>query len=524
MNDREQLLRLLRGAAVAIERSRTRIDDLNVYPVPDGDTGTNLALTARAVVEALESSDASDSPALARETTRAALIGARGNSGVILSQIVRGAAEALGVEARLDGAAIARALRGAADAAYRGVRQPVEGTMLTAIRELAETAEHEQDRPVDELLRLLVERGEETVERTREQLDVLREAGVVDAGAAGVVELLRGIAAAAADEPLPEPAPLEPSAADSIHQEPSRYRYCTTFVIEGTLEPAALERELEPLGDSLLVVGDETAVKAHVHTDDPGAALSLGTRAGTIANVEIADMHLQIVARERRLAAVPDLPDASAAVAVVAGVGNRRLFESLGASGLVDGGQSMNPSAGELVVAIERVRAPEVVLLPNNENVVLAAEQASNLTDKRVRVVPTASIPAGLAALVAFDPGRAADENAAEMAEAAARVATGAVARASRATRLNGRSVVTGDYLGIVDGEPLVGGDDFGSVAEAVVERLLSEPREVLTLLVGEEHPALEGLLAKLEGRGPELEIEVHEGGQPHYPLLISAE
>jgi uncharacterized protein len=296
-------------------------------------------------------------------------------------------------------------------------------------------------------------------------------------------------------------------------------------VIEGELDPEHIERELEPLGDSLLVVGDPTAVKAHVHTDEPGSALAVGTGMGTIANVEIADMHRQRDARERRLlAAVPDPVNATDVVAVVAGSGNRLLFESLGAAALVEGGQSMNPSAADLVAAIAGARAPEVVVLPNNDNVVMAAEQASGLAEKPVRVVPTTSIPAGLAALVAFDPGRPAEANAAEMAEAAARVSTGAVTRASRDLQLNGRAVATGEFLGLLEDEPFTGGTDFGEVTRAVLERLLAEPREVLTLLTGEEQPDLATLLAELETDNPELEVEVHEGGQPHYPLLISAE
>ncbi len=527
MSDREQALRLLRGAAAAIDRSRARIDDLNVYPVPDGDTGTNLALTTRAVVDAVEASSATDRASLAREITRAALMGARGNSGVILSQIVRGAADALAAEATVDSGAIARALRAAADAAYRAVRQPVEGTMLTVIRTLAESAERERELRPLELLHALVRTGEDAVARTPEQLDVLRDAGVVDAGGAGLVELLRGIAAAAADEPLPELslAPAEEPGAEAFHQEPSRYRYCTTFVIEGELDPPAIEGRLDPLGDSLLVVGDNRAVKAHVHTDDPGAALQVGTAAGSIANVEIHDMHLQIEARERRLlAAVPDPDDRSAVVAVVTGDGNRRLFESLGAGGIVDGGRTMNPSAADLVAAIDAQKAPGVVVLPNNENVVLAAEQAAELSSKDVRVVPTASLQAGLAALVAFDPSRDPSENAVELQDAVARVATGAVTRASRAVQLNGRTVEPGTYLGLVDGEPVTGGDAFEAVAEAVVERLLAEPRDVLTLLAGDVHPALDELVRALGERNPELEIEVHEGGQPLYPLLLSAE
>jgi uncharacterized protein len=528
VSDREQVLRLLRGAAASIDRSRRRIDDLNVYPVPDGDTGTNLALTARGVVEAVEGSRADDRPTLEREITRAALMGARGNSGVILSQIVRGAAESLAAESTLDGDVVARALRSASDAAYRAVRKPVEGTMLTVIRALAEAAERKTALPPVELLRGLVEVGEHAVQRTREQLDVLREAGVVDAGGAGLVELVRGLAAAAADEPLPETPILtsvvEPDI-EAVHQEPSRYRYCTAFVVEGELDVGDIERQLEPLGDSLLVVGDEHAVKAHVHTDDPGRALSVGTAAGAIANVEIADMHRQIAARERRLlSAVPDPETRSAAVAVVVGQGNRKLFESLGAAELVDGGQTMNPATSDLVAAIEHAAAREVVLLPNNENVILAAEQAARLSGKGVNVVPTKSLQAGLAALVAFDPGRPADANAAAMDEAAKQVATGAVTTASRAVEVDGRTFEAGAYLGLVDGEPVAGGDELGDVAEAVIGVLLAEPRDVLTLLTGQGDTGLDGLVGALQAQNPELEIEVHEGGQPLYALLISAE
>jgi uncharacterized protein len=526
MNEREELLRLVRGAVAALERSRQRIDDLNVYPVPDGDTGTNLALTARSVLETLDASTAEDRATIAREATRAALMGARGNSGVILSQIVRGIAESLAAETAIDGAVVARAVRAGSDAAYRAVRRPVEGTMLTAIHALAEAAEAEEPRPVGELLELLVARGEEAVAHTREQLDVLREAGVVDAGAAGLVELLRGIASAVGGQPLPETPPVEQAAVEAAHQELSRFRYCTSFVIEGKLEPDALETEFERLGDSLLVVGDEYALKVHVHTDDPGAALAIGTRVGVIENVEIADMHRQTQAREHRLlTAVPEPPPAAAeVVAVVAGAGNRRLFESLGATQIVEGGQTMNPSAAELVAAVEATTAPEAIVLPNNPNVVLVAEQAVSLATKPVHVVPTASLQAGLAALVAFNPVRSGEENESGMAEAAARVATGAVTTASRDVQLNGRAVGGGEYVGLLDDEPVTGGAEFEPVARAILERLLAEPREIVTLLTGADEPDLSQLLAELERAKPELEIEVHAGGQPHYPLLVSAE
>ena len=525
MTELDRWLALVRGAAGALEQARQRIDDLNVYPVPDGDTGTNLALTARAVVEALEGSQATDRAAVGRELSRAALMGARGNSGVILSQIVRGAVDVLAEAERIDSETIARALQSASDAAYRAVRKPVEGTMLSVIRELAEEAEVRRALELDDLLRALVRRAEGAVARTPDQLAILREAGVVDAGGAGILELVRGLAAAVAGEPLPEPTELAELPAAAFHQEASRFRYCTVFVVEGSgLDREALAEALDRLGDSLLVVGDPSALKVHLHTDDPGAALSIGAGLGTLEAVEIANMHLQTAEREKRLLhAVPDEPRESGVIAVAAGAGNRRLFESLGAR-VVEGGQSMNPAAEQILAAIEVEPAAEVVVLPNNPNIVLTAEQAARLADKQVRVVPATSIPAGLAAIVAFDPARPGEANASAMAEILAEVATGAVTIASRDVELNGLSVRKGSYLGLLEDEPVVGGERFDEVAAAVAERLLQQPRDVLTLLTGDEEPPLAELVRGLEQRHPELELDVHEGGQPHYSLLLAAE
>src|SRR5581483_10687130 len=355
--DLEVLQKIVDGALASLEASRQRIDDLNVYPVPDGDTGTNLTMTVRAVAEAVEHTSAASRQSLARDVARGALMGARGNSGVIFSQIVRGAADVLGETAapRIDSTSAALALRGASDAAYRAVRRPVEGTMLSVIRELAEEAEARalEGSPLGDLL----------------------------------VELVRGVAATVSGEPLPQPpAHVEHLSFDAVHQELSPYRYCTVFLVEGRdLDRDALETKLEPLGDSLLVVGDPSALKVHVHTDDPGAALSLGTAAGTIDRIEIANMHEQTQQREERLlAAVPDLPVEAAAtgvVAVVAGDGNRRLFETLargmGPIAIVEGGQTMNPSTADLLAAVESLASDEAILLPNNSNIVLAAEHAA---------------------------------------------------------------------------------------------------------------------------------------------------
>ncbi|HEX6702751.1 MAG TPA: DAK2 domain-containing protein [Gaiellaceae bacterium] len=527
--DLDRVRELAAAALANLEQNRRRIDDLNVYPVPDGDTGTNLTLTVRAIVESLETAAPAARPSLARSVARAALMGARGNSGVIFSQIVRGAAEALGQAPSIGPAAVAAALRAASDAAYRAVRQPVEGTMLTAVRELAEEAESRAgERPtVADLLADVVRRGDEAVRRTPEQLAVLREAGVVDAGAAGLVEIVRGLAAEVAGEPLPEAPPAEEIAFEGIHQELSRYRYCTVILVEGDeLDPDALEAELEQLGDSLLVVGDRSALKVHLHTDDPGAAIGAATAVGVLESVEIANMHKQTVEREERLLeAVPDAePNATDVVAVVAGEGNRRIFESLGAARVVEGGQTMNPSTAELVAAVEAVAAPEAVLLPNNSNVILAAEQVGGLASKPVQVVPTSTIQAGLAAMVVFDGARPAAENADEMRQAVESVATGEVTIASRDAELNGVAIRKGNYFGLVGDDPVAEGASFDEVARAVVERLLAEPRDVLTLLKGEDAPELDALLERLREEHPAVEVDVQEGGQPHYPLLLAAE
>ena len=501
----------------ALEASRARIDDLNVYPVPDGDTGTNMTETARAVVSALDRDPGAD-------IVRAALMGARGNSGVILSQLVRGAVEALGDEGEMDASAVARALRGASDAGYAAVRNPQEGTMLTVARALAEKAEAlaPTDPPLTEALAELVAHGERALAATTDQLDVLREAGVVDAGGAGVLEILRGIAAHVRGEPLPElegvtgGIPLE-----AVHQELSRYRYCTSFFVEGeTIDPEELERELTKLGDSLLVVGGPGAVKVHVHTDEPGAALALATDRGVIAEVDIKNMHVQTADRTQRLKREAGV---TGAVAVVLGGGNRRLFESLGAS-TVAGGETMNPSTADLLAAVDALPESGVVLLPNSKNVVLAAEQAAEQSGKDVRVIPTRSLQSGLGALVAFDSSRPLDENVAEMEEAAAAVRAGSVARASRSATIGAVDVAEGEFLGLVDGEPVASGKALEPVATDVVARLVGGGADVLTVLVGEGAGESEGVVDAIRVEHPSLEVEVHEGGQPHYPLLFAVE
>jgi DAK2 domain fusion protein YloV len=527
--DRTSIDAFAAGALQNLEAHRQRIDDLNVYPVPDGDTGTNILLTVRGVVEALERSRTEDHALLARELSRAALMSARGNSGVILSQIVRGFADVVGQNGDAPVRLLARAFRSASDAAYGAVKHPVEGTMLTVVREMAEEAEARSadvGSPTD-LLRAVLERGEDALARTPELLDVLAAAGVVDAGGAGLVEIVRGLTLVASGDPVPE-APVESAGLtlEAIHQELSRFRYCTTFVVEGEeLDIASLEAELERLGDSLLVVGDRSALKVHVHTDDPGAALTAGTALGVIEGVEIANMHLQATAREERLLARPAVSElVTGLVAVCQGGGNKRLFEEYGATIVIEGGQTMNPSAAEIVAAIEAVPAPDVIVLPNNENVILAAEQAVELASKPARVVPSRSVQAGFAAMTPFVSTNAAEENEQAMRDVLHSIATAEVTVASRDATLDGVSVRKGAYLGLVNGAAVVSGEELEQVVLSVVEPLLAPERGWLAILTGVDAPALDGLIEAIRDAHPQLEVEVHDGGQPHYPLLLVAE
>jgi uncharacterized protein len=526
----EAVREVSRAALQNLEAHRQRIDDLNVYPVPDGDTGTNLVLTLRSIVETLDSSTAEGSEAVAKELSRAALMGARGNSGVIFSQIVRGFVDVLGRSDDVSTPRLVRAFRGASDAAYRAVKRPVEGTMLTVVREMAEEAERRENRklPPQVLLAMVLARGEDALARTPQMLDVLREAGVVDAGGAGLVEITRGLALGMAGEPLPE-APVEGEALsfDAIHQELSRYRYCTVFVVEGEeLDQASLETTLEKLGDSLLVVGDASALKVHVHTDEPGAALAAGTALGVVEGVEIANMHVQATQREERLTETAGAQPAlvTGLVAVCPGQGNRRLFEQLGATRVIEGGQTMNPSTAEIVEAIDVTPAEEVIVLPNNSNVILTAEQAAGLASRPVRVVASSSVQAGLAAMARFVPTNSTEQNVQDMLDALASVATGEVTVASRAAELDGVVIREGDYLGLVDGAAVAADDDLEAVVREVVDRVLDGERELLTILTGEGAPALDGLVASLERDHPDVQFDVHDGGQPHYPLLVVAE
>ncbi len=544
---------VIQSALAAVEAERQLLNDLNVYPVPDGDTGTNMALTVRAVLEELEQSEVTDIPSVAVAVTKGSLMGARGNSGVILSQIVRGICDVWGQANSLDTAVFKKAVLEGQQAAYRAVKTPVEGTMLTVIREMATAAQAVPDGlGLEHLLAAVEESGRVAVENTTAQLPALQKAGVVDAGgygllvlfrglAAGIEDLLRGgriaagarLAADLATRSVRTRVQPGPAAVVAEPVELSEFRYCTSFLLTGAdIDRAAFEAFLLPLGDSALVVGDEHTVKVHVHVNDPGAVLSEAVKHGAIADVEIDDMHTQTREREERLATPPSELSSiggggTVVVAVVAGVGNHQLFRDLGCHGIVDGGQSMNPSAAQLLEAVQGLGTEEVVILPNNGNVILTAEQAAGMSPLHIAVVPSGSIPSGLAAMVAFDPEEDAVGNARLMEDAIADVRCGEVTHAVRDSELDGVAVKKGQAMGLVDGRLVAAADDIGAAFGGVLEEFVRGGADYVTVLtsLNGSPDTTRGQLEDLAARiAPEAEISFHEGGQPLYPILASAE
>jgi DAK2 domain fusion protein YloV len=551
------------GALAHLESRRQEVNDLNVFPVADGDTGDNMVLTLRAVLAELDRLQGADETRtideigreeIVQSVARAALLGARGNSGVILSQLIRGAAEELVSRPGelIDSTLIAAALANAAERAYASVRNPAEGTILTVAREMADgiaamherdsqgarlapdAAPEEQDRAIAATLEHAVAAGQEAVKRTPELLAALRDAGVVDAGGYGLTILFAGFVAALRGE---APPPLDHYVPARIHHpehHSGTYRYCTNFAVTGSeLEPERFVAPLEALGDSVLVVGDAATLKVHVHTDEPERAAGVFAGVGEVSHLDVADMRAQVAAREGRLGAatVPDLepPHGAAAaipttrcgaVAVVSGAGLHALFAELGVR-TVDGGPTLNPSTYELLAAIHEVPAEEVLVLPNSSNVVMAAERAAELSDKQVLVVPALSQQAGLAAAVELLSDRPLEQNAQALREALARVRTGAVAPAARADA-HGR-FHAGEAVGFL-GEEVIAWGAPAETLRGVLAALDEGGAELLSVLAGEDAPLDPSAVAALLDGDLKAELEQRFGGQSAYWWLLAAE
>jgi DAK2 domain fusion protein YloV len=543
-----------------LKRHQADLNKLNVYPVPDGDTGTNMARTLDAVVAELDKAGAAGAElaATCAAISHGALMGARGNSGVILSQVLRGISSTMRDAADHGPATVAAALSAAAAAAYEAVLKPIEGTILTVVRESSEAAAGAAGRgaTLADVLRAARDEGRASLARTPDILPVLKDAGVVDAGGAGYLLFLDAALHVVAGEPLPEPREIAGPNTEQLiavsrrtaaegEVDVSELRYEVMFLLEiDDTKSHAFKQAWGRVGDSIVVVGGEGIYNCHIHTNDIGAAIEapigLGGRPHQIRVTDLFEEVAEEHAKREAEIGVPEggapsrtavrtaLPPVTCAVvAVASGDGLAELFGAMGVHGVVTGGQTMNPSTQELLDAVEHMNATQVVILPNNKNIIAVAQQVDGLTAKDVRVVPTCSMPEGLAALVAYDPEASAEHNGSQMASAASAVATGEVTTAVRDTQSEAGPVRAGDVIGIVRGDGVVAvGRDLATTCTALLDRLVTPERELVTLITGDgaSTAVTERISAWLGEHRAGVTVEVHEGGQPLYPYLFGVE
>ncbi|MBQ3268834.1 MAG: DAK2 domain-containing protein [Clostridia bacterium] len=533
------------GAAL-LTNNRDNVDALNVFPVPDGDTGTNMSQTITSAIKEINAKPYTSVADVSNAAARGALKGARGNSGVILSQILRGFARAMDGHEDIDGPLLAAALRSGANTAYKAVMKPKEGTILTVIRVIAEEAEEARDKHGDvvELFKLALAVGDAILKRTPEMLPVLKQAGVVDSGGMGLMVILRGMYAALTGEPVDAMAEVKTDAMpmpgefvddhDAIGE--IKFGYCTEFIVTHPREDmresdvVRLRRRLERMGDCVLVISDMNVVKVHVHTNEPGKALQYALELGELDAIKIDNMMEERREREAKQAA-----DAAAKaaeqkeygiVAVALGEGLTEIFRNLNVDQIVDGGQTMNPSIQDLAKAADATNAKNVIILPNNTNIILAAQQATELTERHVIVLPTKSVPMGISAALAFDPEVSPEENEAAMREAAEAVHTASITYAVRDTNYDGQEIHEGDIMGMIDNKLSVLGSDISQVCREVTEKMVNEDSSLVTIYYGADIPEADAqaLRDEMAEKYADCDVDLQMGGQPLYYYLIAVE
>ncbi|MFC2004470.1 DAK2 domain-containing protein [Chloroflexota bacterium] len=534
----KELREMLATATSWLEKSASDVDALNVFPVPDGDTGTNMLLTMRSSIEEAYQATDSSASVVAQALAKGALMGARGNSGVILSQIWRGLAQGLQEKKSFTGSDLANALQQASAMAYKGISNPVEGTILTVIKDTAAAAQAQASGNGDliSVMEAAVSAANESVANTPTLLPVLREAGVVDAGGQGLYTILEGALRHLRGETeqmqfrkpqiIASSIPLTARLPQMLAADEEIYGYCTEFLLKGEkLDLDKLRIKLRRKGKSLMVVGDESAVRVHIHTEKPGNVIRYATSLGTMHQVSIRNMdeqHQGFLDMQKERAPEIDI----ATIAVVSGDGLADVFTSLGATAIVPGGQTMNPSTKDLLQAVKGVASDKVIILPNNKNIVLTAEQVQSLTEKRIEVVPTQTIPQGVAALLTFDYEADFETNAQLMKEAKSAVKTIEITRAIRSTQLNGLSIKKRQTIGLLDGELLASGNDPIDIINKMLAKLDLKKTEIITIYYGvdTELAEAERVSATIREQYPQLQVEVVRGGQPHYNYIISIE
>ncbi len=533
----QDLREMFATATTWLEKSAPDIDALNVFPVPDGDTGTNMLLTMRAAMEEAYQAPDRSASAVAQAMARGALMGARGNSGVILSQIWRGLAQGLADKESFTGSDLADALLQASTMAYKGLSNPVEGTILTVVKDASSAAKGQASSGGDDIISVMeaiVSAASESVANTPTLLPVLMEAGVVDAGGQGLYTILEGALhhLKGEVEQLQLRKPQMIASDVLLATRPLTmvgeeiYGYCTEFLLKGEeLDPDKLRMKLEKKGKSLIVVGDETTVRVHIHTEKPGNVISYATSLGTVHQVSIRNMDEQhqdfLEMQKERMPAVD-----MAIVAVVSGDGLSDVFTGLGVAAIVPGGQTMNPSTKDLLQAVEQVASDKVIILPNNKNIILTAEQVWSLTTKSIKVVPTETIPQGVAALLALDYEADFDTNVQTMAKAKSAVKSIEITRAIRSTQLGGLSIKKKQAVGFLDGDLVAVGDSTTDVLDEVLAKLDLSEAEVVTIYYGADTELAEAeeVSLSIRERHPQLQVDAVRGGQPHYNYIVSVE
>ncbi|HEY50455.1 MAG TPA: DAK2 domain-containing protein [Dehalococcoidia bacterium] len=534
----QELREMFAAATGWLEKSSAEIDALNVFPVPDGDTGTNMLLTMRSTIEEAYRAPDHSASAVAHAMAHGALMGARGNSGVILSQILRGLAQSFTEKESFTAAELAGALQASSAMAYQGISNPVEGTMLTVIKDVAAAVQPEMtgnDKDLIAIMETVVNAASESVANTPKLLNVLREAGVVDAGGQGLHTIFDGALRFLRGEmeqmrfrkPQIIVTDVHPTklpqmiAADEIP-----YGYCTEFLLKGEkLETEKIRKKLEKKGESLIVVGDDSAARIHIHTLEPGDVIAYATGLGTLHQVSIRNMdeqHQDYLEMQRDRGPTVD----TAIVAVVAGDGLADVFTSLGVTAIVPGGQTMNPSTKDLLQVVEEAASDKVIILPNNKNIVATANQVQSLTEKRIEVVPSMTIPQGVAALLAFDYEANLESNIQIMTRAMSAVKTVEICRAVRSAKLGDLKIKRKQPIGFLDGDLVAVGESSLEVLNKMLSKLGLSKIEVITIYYGADTKSAEAeqVASDIRSQYPQLQIEVVRGGQPHYNYIISIE
>lgn len=530
------------------------VDALNVFPVPDGDTGTNMNLSMTSGAKEVKSNIQEHIGKVGSALSKGLLMGARGNSGVILSQLFRGFSKSIEQKATIDGKDFADALNSGVETAYKAVMKPVEGTILTVAKDAAkkavQVAENEDDIAV--IMEEVLKEAKASLNRTPDLLPVLKEVGVVDSGGQGLVFVYEGFLAELKGEKLPDTPAALPKMDDLVSAEHHKnvhgfmntedieFGYCTEFMVKFESEKLSanpfseekFRQDLSQYGDSLLVIADDQLVKVHIHSEQPGDCLTYGQRYGSLINMKIENMrqqHTNLVEDVQTPLAAEAKPKEKLEYGIVTvsmGSGIADLFRSIGAHAVIEGGQTMNPSTEDIVKAIKEVNAKKVIILPNNKNIIMAAQQAAEVTEEEAAVVPSKTVPQGMAALLAFNPSASLGQNEELMTDALQHVKTGQITFAVRDTSIDGLEIEKDDFMGIADGKIVVKNKDRVQAAKGLLDQMIDENSEILTILKGEDaaEEEVDALISYIEEKYEDIEVEVHDGKQPLYSFIFSIE